>query len=54
MRADSFLMKHPQGLIDGTRRNDVRWGFEVTDRGKVTWVSREDFDKEFVEVGNDS
>lgn len=53
MRGDSFLLKHRQAVINGSRQIDVRPGYEISDRGKVTWMSREEFEQDFVEVGSD-
>ena len=52
--ANDFLLENPRATIDGGRRSDPRAGFKITDGdGAVSWVEKSQFEKDFVEAGDD-
>jgi len=50
MSEDSFLLESQSHRIDGARKMGYRPGFKVVDGEAVSWMEREEFLKEFVEV----
>ena len=50
MNAFDFLRLLPNAKIDGGRKSDHRNGYKMVDGEAVSWMEREEFLKEFVEV----
>jgi hypothetical protein len=53
MAAFDFLLLHDKWLIDGGRKADYRAGYKINCDGAISWLPKDQFEKEFVEVNDD-